>query len=122
MENEKKDVEQNEDEIKEMFKKTLQQQDEKSIIEEEEAGPKEINTHHAEIFSPIAVLVVTSLSFIADFFYASFIAIFIGIVGLIVCKRKATYLNNKVLLLNIIVTAIAFFVSCLWVMVIILGS
>lgn len=110
-------IEKTEDEeIKEKFSEVL------AYKEENEEEEEYIDTHHAEIISPIIAALMAGLSIMNVLFYTAYIGVFVGVVGMMSCKKKAGNISKGILWLNVIMTAFAFFMGGLWLIIIVLGK
>lgn len=115
----KDDIQENEieeDNIQQTFLNAFENQ----AIEEEE---EEIyDSHHIEIIGPTVALILFALSFWDKMWFASYFGLIFGGVGIFGCKKKSGYVSRGIVLLNVISVALCFFISGLWLILLLLSK
>lgn len=104
------------DEVEEIFNRALEIQDNKKIEEEENKEEEEPDTHNIEYIAPSIALALAIASIFGILWFTSYFAILFSGIGIYICKKRIGYLKKWVLLYNVIVFAISFFLGGMWIM------
>ena len=108
------------DEIQEMFSKALEAKENQEQLEEKDDEPKEV--HYTDIISPIVGLILGIISIFDQLWFTAYFGLIFCGLGIYMCRKKRESLNRGILLLNVIALAICFFMSGMWIVLLVLSK